>query len=165
MFKKCIGALTLIALLTGCATPPAFITATPVTAEQKDRLRQVDCNQLMTDLAFEESREKTMSSEMAGRAAKQLLLNAIAVGTLATIGFGMTYTAHGEGDRRDALRRSRSEIEAMRAVATEKRCPPVAVPVAPIEATSTTAATATTATPSSADAPAAANPLVPSKTE
>jgi hypothetical protein len=156
MFNRCLATLTLTAMLTGCATPPVFISASPVTNEQKERLRQIDCDQLMTSLAMEESREKSLSSDMAGRAAKQLLLNAIAVGTLATIGFGMTYTAHGEGNHRDALRRSRGDIEAMRAVATEKRCPPVAATAAaPTETPSAPAA----ASPAAIGEPTTASPI------
>lgn len=108
-----------------------MVRAHDITPERLTRVQAIECARLAELLTQEKDRERTLSSDMDTRAAKQLLLNAIGVAALAYGGFGMAYSVRGEGQRRDALRESRAEIEAMAKVLTEKTCrPDTAAPAA-----------------------------------
>jgi len=124
-FKKATAlAVATCLFVTGCATPPAFVSAKAATPELNLRFESIECSRLATLLALEEQSEKEQSSDMAGRATRQLLLNAVGVAALAFGGVGMAWTVRGEGDRRDQLAASRGEIEVMKKVLAEKRCRP-----------------------------------------
>jgi hypothetical protein len=109
-------------LVFGCATPPAFVSASPVSQHQIERFRNLDCDQLNTEVGTLVFLEMQMADEMSGRAVKQGLLNVLAVGTLATTGVGFAVSARGESDRRTQLANTRSELEALRFVMKEKTC-------------------------------------------
>lgn len=111
-------------LLTACATPALMVRAHDITPERLARIQAIECVRLVELLAQERERERMLSSDMDTRAAKQLLLNAIGVAALAYGGFGIAYSVRGEGQRRDDLRESRAEIEAMTKVLTDKSCRP-----------------------------------------
>lgn len=143
-------AVAMCVLVSGCATPPAFVSAKAATPEINLRFESIECSRLATLLALEEQSEKEQSSEMAGRAAKQLALNALGVATLALGGFGMAWSVRGEGARRDMLAASRGEIEVMKKVLAEKRCRPDSPPPEP----------GSEAAVAAANAAIAANPVV-----
>ncbi|MBL8309009.1 MAG: hypothetical protein JNL19_01165 [Burkholderiales bacterium] len=117
-------AVAMCVLVTGCATPPAFVSAKEATPELNLRFESVECSRLAELLTIEEENEKQMSADMAGRATKQLALNALGVATLALGGYGMAWSVRGEGARRESLAISRGEIEVMKKVLAEKRCRP-----------------------------------------
>ena len=55
MNHRHITAMLLIAsLLSGCATPPNFVTASEVVPEQRDRVRALDCEKLAIELVEQE---------------------------------------------------------------------------------------------------------------
>jgi hypothetical protein len=124
-------AVSLCVMVSACATPPAFVKASPATSEQLERIRNSDCPQLFTDLAFQESIERILADDMSSRATKQALLNVFAVGTMAVGGFGMVYSPRGESGYRESLANIRGQVDAMKSVIAEKGCRPPAPATAP----------------------------------
>lgn len=114
--------ILIASLLSGCATPPAFVTASEVVPEQRERVRALSCEQLVIELAEQERFEQEMSDEMTGRAATQLVLNVVGVAVLAVGGVGFGYGLRGESGMRRRLGYIRSEVLLMRSTMVEKRC-------------------------------------------
>ena len=126
MNHRHITAMLLIAsLLSGCATPPNFVTASEVVPEQRDRVRALDCEKLAIELVEQERFDQEMSNEMSGRVATQLALNVVGVAALAVGGVGFGYSLRGESGMRRRLAYIRSEVILMRSTMIEKGCRPV----------------------------------------
>jgi septal ring-binding cell division protein DamX len=120
--KQFVALALTTSLLTGCATPPMFVSASALTPDQMATIRSGSCDELVSDFLYNEKTEKQAADEMAGRAAKQLVLNAIGIGALAVGGFGMIYHVRGEGVNRERLADLRARVAALRTVIAEKGC-------------------------------------------
>lgn len=149
--KQFVALALITSLLAGCATPPMFVSASTLTPDQMATIRSGACDDLVSDFLYNEKAEQQAADEMAGRAAKQLVLNAIGVGALAVGGYGMIYHVRGEGANRERLADLRARVAALRTVIAEKGCRPPAPPsenaAAEPAATAATAATGATAEP------------------
>lgn len=147
-------------LLTACATPAVMVRAHDITPERLARVQAIECARLLELFTSEKERERSLSSEMDTRAAKQLLLNAIGVAALAYGGYGIAYSVRGEGQRRDDLRESRAEIDAMTRVLADRSCRPDVAGPAPDKKPDVGLSAATE--PATAEpAPPASPPVVP----
>ena len=120
--KQFVALALVTSLLNGCATPPMFVSASTLTPEQMATIRSGACDDLVSDFLYNEKAEQQAADEMAGRAAKQLVLNAIGVGAIAVGGFGMIYHVRGEGVNRERLADLRARVAALRTVIAEKGC-------------------------------------------
>lgn len=156
--KQFVALALITSWLTGCATPPMFVSASTLTPEQMATIRSGACEDLVSDFLYNEKTEQQAADEMAGRAAKQLVLNAIGVGAIAVGGIGMIYHVRGEGANRERLADLRARVAALRTVIAEKGCrlpaPPSEKAAAEPAATAATAATPATAEPAPTPEPA-----------
>ncbi len=111
-------------LVTGCATPPALVSAKAPSAELSAQFASIECGRLAKLLEQDRSIEKHVTEDMAARATKQVVVNTIGIAAVALGGFGKYYFARGESSARDVLAEQRGNIEVMTKILAEKRCRP-----------------------------------------
>lgn len=125
MYKtKYFSIFVAVMLLMGCATPPKFVPPSKVMDFQLERMQTLNRPELDIAIAAARATEKRQSDEMAGRATKQLALNAVGIAGLAVGGFGMVFMARGETAYRESLANTLGEIAELDRIQKAKGCVP-----------------------------------------